>query len=110
MRTFVAFSALLCAAGCGASAADLSLNVTWSFLSGDCAANAAQTVRVSWGLSGQTPQDVAFDCAAGRGRLGGIAASGGQYGITALGLDSGGVARFTHFGTSLTLSGKGTGG
>jgi hypothetical protein len=37
MRTFVAFSALLCAAGCGAAAADLSLNVTWSFLSGDCA-------------------------------------------------------------------------
>ena len=79
MRTFVAFSALLCAAGCGASAADLSLNVTWSFLSGDCASNAVQTVRVSWGLSGQTPQDLAFDCAAGRGRLGEIAAMGVRF-------------------------------
>jgi hypothetical protein len=110
MRAVVAVSALLCAAGCGSSEADTSLNVTWSFSSGDCASNAVQTVRVSWGPAGHPPQDVAFDCVAGRGKLGDIAASGGQYAIAALGLDAGGVARFTHFGTSLTVSGKGTGG
>lgn len=110
MRVLVAFSALLFGAGCGSSEIDASLNVTWSFSSGDCASNAVQSVRVSWGLSGETPRDVTFDCAAGRGKLGEIAASGGRYGISALGLDAGGVARFTHFGTSLTVSGKGTGG
>jgi hypothetical protein len=67
-------------------------------------------VRVSWGRSGQTPQDATFACAAGQGKLGEFAASGGQYSVTAVGLDSAGVARFAHIGTSLTVSGKGTGG
>ncbi len=110
MRVFATFSVLLCGVGCGSATDDRSLKVTWSFLSGDCASNAVQTVRVSWGLSGQTPQDVAFACGAGQGKLGEIVASGGRYNISAVGLDSVGVARFTHFGTSFTASGSGIGG
>ena len=39
-----------------------------------------------------------------------VSASGGTYGVVADGLDSAGVARFTHFGTSLTVHSGGTHG
>lgn len=102
--------ALLFAGACGSPDADRTLNVAWKFQSGDCVSNGVQTVRVSWGAAGQMPREMSFDCGVGRGKLGEFGASGGQYSITAVGLDAGGVARFAHFGTSLMVSGQGTGG
>ncbi|MEW5740861.1 MAG: hypothetical protein AB1938_18220 [Myxococcota bacterium] len=95
---------------CGSSTSDLSLNVTWSFQTGDCATNNVTTVRVTWGPSGGTLTDVDFPCAAGGGKLGELSPSGGSYTIRAEGLDAGGVARVTHLGTSLMVKSSGTGG
>ncbi|MHB8878118.1 MAG: hypothetical protein ACYC8T_30845 [Myxococcaceae bacterium] len=100
---------LLSALACGGKPADLSLNVAWTFSSGDCTSNSVTTVRVSWGPSGETLTDVEFPCTAGGGKLGELSPSGSSYTIRAEGLDSGGVARVTHFGTTLTAS-SGTGG
>jgi hypothetical protein len=94
--------------GCGDSPKDLSLNVTWSFVSGDCTTNGVKTVRVTWGPSGSATKTVDFLCSAGEGKLGDLAATGGSYSIVADGLDAGGVARFTHFGSSLTVGSSGT--
>lgn len=95
---------------CGGSASDLSLNVSWKFESGDCASNMVEKVRVSWGPAGAAMQDVEFPCAAGQGKLGEFGAMGGAYAITAVGLDSAGVARFRHFSSTVTVSSKGNGG
>lgn len=99
---------LLCAAGCGDEPEDLGLVVTWSFATGDCASNAVQTVWVTWGPSGAVNQTVDFACSAGQGELGELSPAGGAYGITAEGLDSGGVARVTHLGTTLNVGSAGT--
>lgn len=82
---------------------DRTLSVEWKFESGDCASNAITKVKVSWGPSGGTKTDKEFDCGAGQGVLGETAEGGGSYGITAEGLDSGGVARVVHFGTTLNI-------
>jgi hypothetical protein len=97
-----------CVASCGEAPEDRALNVTWSFLSGDCASNAVKTVRVTWGPSGAVTQKADFECAAGQGKLGELSSEGGSYGITAEGLDAAGVARFTHFGTTLNVGSAGT--
>lgn len=96
--------------GCGPdeSSNDLDANVKWAFLEGDCSSNMVTKVKVSWGPSGATKEDVEFDCSAGQGKVGAFSASGGEYGFTAVGLDSAGVARFTHFGTSVTVGSRGT--
>lgn len=99
---------LLC--GCGAASKDLTLNVAWTFQAGDCASNAISRVRVTWGPAGGGTTDVEFDCSAGQGTLGQFDATGGTYGLTAVGLDAAGVARFTHFGSSVTVSENGNGG
>ncbi len=109
LRTLVPV-ALLAASACGGKPADLALNVAWTFSSGDCASNNVSTVRVSWGPSGATQTDVELPCAAGSGKLGELPEAGGTFTIRADGLDAGGVARVTHFGTSLTVSRGGTGG
>lgn len=111
MRTHLVMiaSLALAATSCGeTSDADLSLKVTWSFLSGDCTSNMVQTVRVGWGPAGGEQQSVDFDCALGQGKLGDLPATGGSYGITAKGLDATGAPRFTHFGTTLNVTSGGT--
>jgi hypothetical protein len=95
---------------CGSEPDDLSLDVTWGFSSGDCASNQVDQVRVKWGMSGALDQTVDFACSKGEGKLGDLSAMGGTYGIIADGLDSAGVARFTHFGTTLTVKSGGTHG
>lgn len=109
MRSLLAAVVLLCA-GCGpsSSSSELDVNVSWKFLSGDCASNLVSRVKVSWGPAGAAKEDVEFDCAAGQGKLGQFGAMGGDYGFTAEGLDSAGVARFTHFGSTVTVGSKGT--
>lgn len=112
MRSALFAASLLWVVGCGPDSEEnqLDLNVKWAFLSGDCTSNAVSRVKVSWGATGATKEDVEFDCAAGQGKLGQFGSTGGEYGITAAGLDSGGIARFTHFGTTLTVGPNGTGG
>ena len=78
-------------ASCGGDDADSSLNVTWTFDAGDCAANGVATVRVTWGPQGGAMQTVEFACEDGSGNLGDIG-DGGTYSITAQGLDASGVA------------------
>jgi hypothetical protein len=99
---------LVSAVGCGSSPEDLSLNVKWSFLTGDCTSNGVKTVRVTWGPTGGATEKIDFECSAGQGKLGSLSPMGGSYGITAEGLDSGGVARFTHFGTTINVGSSGT--
>lgn len=108
----LSLAVLLGLAGCGSEGGsnDRTLKVTWAFETGDCASNNIVKVRVSWGAVGETKTDVDFDCSAGQGTLGETSASGGSYGITAVGLDSGGVARVTHFGTTLNVGSGGTHG
>ncbi|MBN2497886.1 MAG: hypothetical protein JXR96_25050 [Deltaproteobacteria bacterium] len=94
-------------AACGAGG-DTSLNVTWTFDSGDCAANNVETVRVSWGPQGGEMQTAEFVCSDGQGLLGDLSA--GSYSITAQGLDAGGVVRAISYGNTLTVGDGGTGG
>ncbi len=104
------FVLVLCAclvAACGGGG-DNSLKVTWTFDSGDCAANDVQTVRVSWGPQGGDAQTAEFACADGQGQLGNLSA--GSYSITAQGLDDVGVVRAISYGMTLTVGGGGTGG
>jgi hypothetical protein len=103
---------LLGLAGCGSEGGsdDRALKVSWVFETGSCTSNNITKVKVSWGAVGETKTDVEFDCSAGEGTLGETSASGGSYGITAVGLDSGGVARVTHFGTTLNVGSGGTHG
>lgn len=115
LRNAVTLSCSLCAAlvlasACGGSAKDLALNAAWTFQSGDCASNGVTTVRVSWGAAGAAKTDVDFACAAGSGKLGELAPSGGTYSVSAVGLDAAGVARVTDFGTTLTVHEGGMGG
>jgi hypothetical protein len=99
----------LCFFACGPEESDdLAANVTWAFLEGDCTSNLVTKVKVSWGPSGATKEDVEFDCSEGQGKVGTFSAMGGEYGFTAVGLDSAGVARFTHFSTTLTVGSRGT--
>ena len=58
--------------GCGPeeSSGDLDANVKWTFLEGDCTSNSVTRVKVSWGPSGATMEDVEFDCSAGQGKVG----------------------------------------
>lgn len=68
-------------------------------------------VKVSWGATGATKTDVEFDCSVGQGKLGtfgSMGGMGGEYGFTAVGVDAAGVARFTHFGTTVTVGSRGT--
>jgi hypothetical protein len=104
------FAVALFVVGCGPdeSSNDLDANVKWAFLEGDCSSNMVTKVKVSWGPSGATKEDVEFDCSAGQGKVGTFSSSGGEYGFTAVGVDSAGVARFTHFGTSVTVGSRGT--
>ena len=107
MRTSLFFSWCLLAACGSEGGSDRALKVTWAFETGDCTSNAITQVKVSWGPSGGAKQDVTFDCAAGEGVLGETAAEGGSYGITAVGLDAGGVARVSHLGTTLNVGASG---
>lgn len=97
------------AVACGGDDADTSLDVAWIFDSGDCAANAVETVRVTWGPESSATETVDFACDDGRGTLGDIG-DGGTFSITAEGLDAGGVARAESYGQTVTFSGGGTGG
>lgn len=110
MRTLPWSVLMLMLSACGGAATDLSLNVAWKFEGGDCASNAIDKVRVSWGPAGASMQDVEFPCTAGQGKLGEFSSMGGSYAITAVGLDAAGVARFRHFSSTVTVSGKGNGG
>jgi len=96
-------------AGCGGDDSDSSLNVEWSFDSGDCASNGVVTVRVSWGPQGGTPETVEFACADGSGRLG-DAAGGINYSITAEGLDASGAVVAESYGQTVSFGASGTGG
>ena len=107
MRTSLLCSLCLLAACGSEGGSDRALKVTWAFETGDCTSNAITKVKVSWGPSSGAKQDVTFDCAAGEGVLGETAAEGGSYGITAVGLDAGGVARVTHLGTTLNVGASG---
>ena len=49
--------------------ANLDLNVTWSFDSGDCASNNVKTVHVSWGTGSASTMTSDFECSAGTGKL-----------------------------------------
>ncbi len=91
-------------AGCGGSSTNTTLEVSWSFASGDCSSNAISTVRVTWSAAGGASQTSDFPCAMGTGTLGEVSPSGGTYSIKADGLDAMGTARVTHFGTTLTIS------
>lgn len=97
------------ATACGGDDGGTSLGVTWTFESGDCAANGLETIRVTWGPSGGATDSIDFACADGGGTLGEIG-GGGSFSITAEGLDAGGVVRAESFGTSVTLGPGGTGG
>jgi hypothetical protein len=108
VRPLLLVALLLFAAGCGSTPKDLSLNVTWTFVSGDCASNSVQTIRVKWGVSGGVKESVDFACTAGMGKLGELSPMGGTYGLNAEGLDSGGIVRVISFGTSLTVGSGGT--
>lgn len=91
--------------GCGGDA-DSTLEVAWSFESGDCASNMVETVRVSWGPQGGDTEAVDFACTDLSGTLGDIG-EGGSFSITAEGLDAQGVARTESYGSSLDVSGGG---
>lgn len=108
MRTFLfALGVALCA--CGGDDADTSLNVTWTFDSGDCASNGVVTVRVTWGREGGANETVELACADGGGTLGDLG-GGGTFDITAEGLDDAGTVRAESYGQSLTVGSSGTGG
>ena len=97
-------------AACGSSdSGDKTINVTWTFASGDCASSGVDAVHVTWGLQGGATQSKDFACVDGGGRLGEWS-DPGTYTIAALGLDAGGVARVETWGISATFSGSGTGG
>lgn len=96
-------------AACGGDDADTSLAVSWTFDAGDCAANAVETVRVTWGPAGGATESVDFACADGQGTLGDTG-SGGTFSIDAEGLDAAGVARAESYGQTVTVGGGGTGG
>jgi hypothetical protein len=95
--------------GCGPDeSGDSDVNVSWKFLEGDCTSNMVSKVKVSWTALGVAQDDVEFECSAGQGKLGQFGAMGGEYGFTAVGIDSAGVERFTHFGSSIVVGAKGT--
>lgn len=96
-------------AACGGDDSETALRVSWTFDSGDCAANGLETIRVTWGPGGGATDSIDFACADGVGTLGDIG-GGGTFSITAEGLDAGGVVRAESFGTSVTLGASGTGG
>ena len=97
-------------AACGGSDGDTSLEVAWTFESGDCASNGVETVRVTWGPQGGPTEDVEFSCAEGSGTLGNVGEGGGSYSIDAEGLDANGVAIVESYGASTTFSGAAPGG
>lgn len=86
---------------------DTSLNVAWSFESGDCATSGVQTVRVTWGPQGGATQSVDFACQDGVGLLGDTG-GGGTFVVNAQGLDADGVARTESYGASITVGAGGT--
>jgi hypothetical protein len=97
-------------AACGSSdSGDKSINVTWTFASGDCASSGVDTVQVTWGLQGGATQNKDFACLDGGGNLGEWT-NRGTYSIAALGFDAGGVARVETWGISATFSGSGVPG
>jgi hypothetical protein len=83
------------------------LKVTWAFSAGDCASNAIDTVKASWGADGSAPTELEFACSAGGGTLGQTSATGGTYSIALSGVDAGGVTRFSTSST-LTVGARGT--
>lgn len=110
MRIVIAIAiSVALASGCGGGDGDTSLGVTWTFDSGDCAANGLETIRVTWGAAGGATTSVDFACVDGGGTLGDIG-GGGSFSITAEGLDAAGIVRAESFGTSVTLGASGTGG
>jgi hypothetical protein len=108
MRMVGALLAVLLVA-CGGDDGDTSLNVTFVFDSGDCAANGVVTVRVTWGPEGGADETVDLVCADGGGALGDTG-SGGTFGISAQGLDADGAVVAESYGQTLTVGASGTGG
>lgn len=101
--------ALFCLALACGDDSDNSLNVAWTFGSGDCSSNSIQTVRVTWTPEGGASQTSEFECTDGQGKLGEVE-GGGTYAILAQGLDAEGVVRAENYGTSVSFGDSGTGG
>jgi hypothetical protein len=103
----LAFGTMVTTAACGGSDGDPSLEVAWTFASGDCASNGVETVRVTWGPLGGQTEDVEFSCEEGHGTLG--SSESGGYSIDAEGLDANGVAVVESYGVSTMFSGAAPG-
>ena len=93
------------ATSCGGNDGPGSLDVKWTFDSGDCASNSVESVRITCSASDGASQTKTFPCPAGRGSLGSV--SNGSYTIKADGLDASGTARARNYTTTLTISGSG---
>lgn len=108
MRTLL-LAVLVGAAGCSSSSGQeaLDFKVTWSFEAGDCAANAVETVRVTWGRSGQAPTDARLDCTSADALLGEFSAEPASYAVSVAGLDAAKVERFVG-GATLDVGARGT--
>jgi hypothetical protein len=96
------------AAACAGDDSDTSLDVEWTFESGDCTSNNVETIRITWGEVGAT-ESVDFVCTVGRGVLGDTG-DGGVFSISAEGLDADGIARSASHNQSLTVGSSGMGG
>lgn len=97
----------LLALSCGVDHENQTLVVTWTFDAGDCASNNIETVRVTWGPQNGTLQTVDIPCSAGSASLGSLGE--GTYSLKGQGIDTSGIARAESYGSTLTLSGQGTG-
>jgi hypothetical protein len=104
---WLVFGAVFVTACDSGGSGNTSLNVTWIFESGDCAANNVQTVRVTWDPEGGMTQNKYFECETGAGKLGDFGSSG-SFSIAAEGLDASSIVRAITYGTSVTVSGGGT--
>jgi hypothetical protein len=97
---------IVLAASCGGGDdGDSSLNVSWTFASGDCDSAGVETVSVTWGPKGGEAKTVEFACEDGSGKLGNVAEGGGSYTFDAEGLDADGNAVVESYGASTTFSG-----
>lgn len=110
LRTMCAVVVFTLASACGSGAtSSADFNVSWSFLTGDCASNNITQVKVTWSKQGGMPNVSTYACGDGQAKVGQFD-SAGTYVVTAEGLDQGGVARVYHLGTTLNLQQAGNGG
>ncbi len=98
------FLLVLVAASCGGGDENGSLEVGWTFASGDCSSNGIETVRVKWVAPDGTSQESSFPCGANGGTLGTL--EQGNYSFRGEGLDANGVARVESYGSTMSVSGS----